>query len=90
MAEKEAPKIEFPCEDYPIKVLGDASDEMVSLVNEVMTREAPGYDASRNQVKGSRNGRFQSITVWVTATGEPQLKRIHESLSASPMIKMVM
>ncbi len=90
MTKKEAPKIEFPCADYPIKVMGDASDEMTALVMEVMSREAPGFDSKKTTVKGSSKGRFQSITVFITATGVPQLERIHQTLVASPLIKMVL
>lgn len=86
----EAPKIEFPCENYPIKVLGDAGPELHSLVIEVMERHAPGFDQARITINESSKGRFQSVTVWITATGEPQLRAIHEELRIHRMIKMVM
>lgn len=84
------PKIEFPCPDYPIKVLGDAGQELHQLVIEVMHRHAPGFDETQISIKDSRNGTYQSLTVWITATGESQLKRIHEELTASACTKMVM
>ena len=86
----DAPKIEFPCEDYPIKVLGDAGQEMHQLVIEVMERHAPGFDQTQIKVKDSRNGTYQSLTIWITATGEPQLKSIHQELIASSKIKLVL
>jgi putative lipoic acid-binding regulatory protein len=86
----EAPKIEFPCENYPIKVLGDAGPELHSLVIDVMERHAPGFDQARITVNQSSRGRFQSVTVWITATGEPQLRAIHEELRIHRSIKMVM
>lgn len=85
-----APKIEFPCEDYPIKVLGDAGERLYQLVIEVMERHAPGFDQTRVTVRDSRKARFQSVTVWITATGALQLQTIHEELRADPCIKMVM
>lgn len=85
-----APKIEFPCEDYPIKVLGDSGERLYQLVIEVMERNVPGFDQTRVTVKDSRKGRFQSVTVWITATGAPQLQTIHEELREDPCIKMVM
>lgn len=90
MSEQTPPKIEFPCPNYLIKVMGESGAVLMSLVNEVMEREAPGFDRALTTVKDSRNGRFQSVTVYITATGEPQLKRIHEALIASPLIKMVL
>lgn len=90
MSDPQAPKIEFPCKDYPIKVLGDAGGELQQLVIEVMERHAPGFDETRMTIRDSRNGRYQSFTVWITATGEPQLRAIHEDLRSSRLTKMVM
>ena len=86
----EAPKIEFPCEDYPIKVMGDASKEMHALVIEVMERHAPGFDQSTIAVRQSSKGRYQSLTVNITATGVEQLTALHEELKASDLIKIVL
>lgn len=90
MSDSNAPKIEFPCPDYPIKVMGDAGDELHSLVVEVMERHAPNFDQTRISVRDSSKGRFQSVTVWITATGVPQLEAIHEDLRTSPLTKMVL
>ncbi|MGH1372623.1 MAG: YbeD family protein [Cellvibrionaceae bacterium] len=87
---KDPPKIEFPCEDYPVKVMGDSGSEFYDFAVEVMQRHAAGLDLSRIAVKGSRNGRFQSITFMITATGVDQLQALHQELSASPMTKMVL
>lgn len=90
MSEQHPPKIEFPCEDYPIKVLGDAGNELRELVIEVMERHAPGFDQTQIRVKDSRNGTYQSLTVRITATGVQQLKTIHRELIASPLTKTVL
>ncbi|NIB41823.1 DUF493 domain-containing protein [Pseudomaricurvus alkylphenolicus] len=87
---QEPPKIEFPCEDYPIKVMGDSGSEFHQFVVQVMERHAPGLDTAKITVKDSRNGRFQSITFMITATGEDQLQALHQELIASPMTKMVL
>lgn len=90
MTEQQPPKIEFPCEDYFIKVLGDADAEMHSYVLEVIERHAPGFDQTRITIAESSKGRFQSLTVWITATGEPQLRAINDDLRINKKIKMVM
>ncbi len=90
MTDQTPPKIEFPCPNYLIKVMGESGAALMSLVNEVIEQEAPGFERVKTTVKDSRNGRFQSITVYITATGEPQLKRIHQALIASPLVKMVL
>jgi uncharacterized protein len=89
MADPKPPKIEFPCHDYPIKVLGDAGEELQQLVIEVMERHAPDFDQTCLKVRDSRNGRYQSFTVCITATGEDQLRAINDDLRASPLTKMV-
>lgn len=90
MTEQQPPKIEFPCENYPIKVLGDADHEMHSYVLEIMERHAPGFDQTRITIAESSQGRFQSLTVWITATGESQLRAINDDLRISKKIRMVM
>lgn len=90
MSEPQPPKIEFPCVDYPIKVLGDADSEMHSFVLEIIERHSPGFDQTRITVTESSGGRYQSLTVWITATGEPQLRAINDDLRISKKIKMVM
>ena len=89
MSDPEAPKIEFPCE-YPIKVMGYACREFHEHVLDVMSRHAPGYDQTAVTVRDSRNGRFQSITVTIIATGEPQLQAIFEDLKVSEHVQMVL
>ncbi|WP_049721161.1 YbeD family protein [Gilvimarinus polysaccharolyticus] len=86
---QEPPKIEFPCPDYPIKVLGDAGETLYSLVMTVMDEHAPGFDRERTTVRDSGKGRFQSVTVFITATGIEQLETIHQALRASPVTKVV-
>jgi len=89
MSEQQPPKIEFPCENYPIKVLGDAGSELYRLVIDVMTRHAPDFDETRITITESSKGRYQSVTVWITATGEPQLHAIHNDLRSNSVTKMV-
>lgn len=90
MSDASPPKIEFPCSDYPIKVIGDADAGLRAWVITVMERHAPGFDQTRITVRDSSNGRFESITVFITATGPDQLKIIFEDLKQSQAVKMVL
>jgi len=90
MSQPDAPKIEFPCEDYPIKVMGVSGDELMTLVLDVFNRYAPGFDPKSIKVKGSSKGKFESITVLITATGIEQLTALHEELKVNPLVKMVL
>ena len=87
---QEPPKIEFPCENYPIKVLGESHAELHSFVIEIMERHAPGFDQTRITINESSKGRFKSLTVWITATGVDQLTAINNDLRLNRLIKMVM
>lgn len=86
----QAPKIEFPCEGYPIKVIGEAGDGFAELVVEVICRHAPGLDRSTLTVRDSRNGRFLAVQVSITATGVDQLQAIHLDLRATGRVHMVL
>lgn len=89
MAEQKPPKIEFPC-DYPIKVMGEAHPEFHQHVLAVMDRHAAGFDRSKVNVRDSRKGRWQSITVVIQATGEDQLMAIFADLKTSRRVQMVL
>jgi putative lipoic acid-binding regulatory protein len=88
MTEQEPPRIEFPC-DYPIKVLGRAAPEFESLVLAVFERHAPGFQEETMVWKASSKGTFTSVTITITATGEPQLKALHEDLMGTGLVRMV-
>ena len=90
MTAQDPPKIEFPCEDYPIKVMGDANTEMHDFVLATTEIFAPGFDRTKVSVKKSGKGRFQSLTLYITATGVDQLQAYHSALVANPAIKMVL
>lgn len=86
----QAPKIEFPCERYPIKVIGDAGDGFSDLVIEIIQRHAPGFDTTTLVSRDSRNGRYLSVQVLITATSVEQLEAIHVDLRATGRVHMVL
>jgi len=88
--DKSPPKIEFPCPDYPIKVLGEASERYREIVLSVMEIHAPGFDIEKITMRDSRNGTFQSVTVFITATGIDQLQAIFDDLKKLPETRMVL
>lgn len=84
------PKIEFPCERYPIKVIGTVGEGFSDLVIEVIQRHAPDLDTSTLVMRDSRNGNFLSVQVLITATGVEQLQAIHVDLRATGRVHMVL
>ncbi len=89
MNEQEKPQIEFPCQ-YPIKVLGDSSPQLLAHILRVIDTHAPGYHSSDITSRESSKGKWQSITVIITATGKPQLDAIFADLKANSIVKMVL
>ncbi|EPC03510.1 hypothetical protein L861_18400 [Litchfieldella anticariensis FP35 = DSM 16096] len=85
----EAPKVEFPC-DYPLKIVGDAADDFRDVVVDIVETHAPGIDRNRVSVVDSRNGKFQSVRVTITATGHAQLEALFASLKATGRVHMVL
>lgn len=84
------PKISFPCPDYPIKVIGDASSDFAELVLEVIGHHVPDLDASTLTRRSSSNGRYYSVQVLITATGPLQLEAINSSLRATGRVHVVL
>ena len=85
---EETPRIEFPC-DYPIKVIGDVSGTSVAEIVAVVRRHAPEVTPDEVSTRQSRKGNFQSVRITIVATGEPQLRALHEELMALPSVRMV-
>lgn len=90
MSQPDAPKIEFPCEGYPVKIMGYAQPSFREHVLTMVERHAPGFDTEKMTIRDSRNGRFQSITVFITATGTEQLEALFVDLKRSDLVQMVL
>ncbi len=86
----EPPKIEFPCQDYPVKIMGDSGQDFFDFVLNVTEQFAPGFDKNKVTTKASSKGRFTSITVLITATGVEQLQAYHNALRENPATKIVL
>ncbi|MDF2181721.1 DUF493 family protein [Neptuniibacter sp. CAU 1671] len=86
---QDAPKIEFPCANYPIKVVGSNIGDLRSFVIETVQVHVADFDIETVTIQDSRNGRFRSVRFNITATGVDQLKALHEALIASDRVHMV-
>ena len=83
------PAIQFPCNDYPVKVMGRAEHGFCDLVLGIIRRHDPGHDGSA-EVRSSNRGTFVSVTVRITATGPEQLQALHLDLKATGRVTMVL
>ncbi len=88
--ETEAPKIEFPHPDYPIKVIGDNQTDFKGMVIEIVQVHAPDLDIEQVVVQESGKGNYSSVRLKITATSEQQLINLHQDLKATGRVKMVL
>lgn len=73
------PVLEFPT-DYPIKVIGRASDELRARVHAVVLRHAPALEAERISERLSDNGNFLSISYTLLAESREQIEALTAEL----------
>jgi putative lipoic acid-binding regulatory protein len=85
----EKPLLEFPC-DYPIKVIGRENSVFRETILEVVSRHDSGLDYSRVEERVSGKGNYLSVTIWITATGKPQLDAIFRDLKATGLVSVVL
>ncbi|AKF47972.1 hypothetical protein ALP73_00440 [Pseudomonas coronafaciens pv. garcae] len=82
-------KIEFPCNDYPIKVIGDTSVGFTAAVMEVLEKHAT-VDLKTLAERQSSNGKYTTVQLHIVATGEDQLRDINSALRATGFVHMVL
>lgn len=82
-------KIEFPCVDYPIKVIGDTGVGFTDAVIEILSKHAT-IDLSTLAERQSSNGKYTTVQLHIVATGEDQLRDINSALRATGIVHMVL
>ena len=78
MAEESA--LEFPCE-FPIKMMGRDTPEFRATARSLVEKHAGAVADDAIQATLSRNGRFVSVTVTITATSQQQLDAIYQDVT---------
>lgn len=81
--------IEYPC-DFPIKVMGVASDRFADIVCHVVRAHAPEFDPATMTQRGSTGGRYVSVTCTVRVSSRQQLDNLYRDLSTHPAVAMVL
>jgi putative lipoic acid-binding regulatory protein len=84
------PVIEFPCEDYPIKVIGSSSESLRKSVISIVRLHDEAFSEQTVEEHASSQGSYTSVRLSIRATGERQLKALHEDLMAHPLVKLVL
>jgi putative lipoic acid-binding regulatory protein len=73
--------LEFPC-DFPIKIMGQATDEFRSLALGIVTRHFGTLAPDRIEERASSNRRYLSLTCTVRAESKAQLDAVYRDLTS--------
>ena len=82
-------RIEFPC-DYLIRIIGEQGGDFRATVLDIVRDHAAIVREEAVSVRESREGAYCSVRVTIVATGEDQLKILHQALMAEPAVRMVL
>jgi putative lipoic acid-binding regulatory protein len=85
----EPTRIQFPC-DYPIRIIGEQRPGFEASVLAIVGAHARTVSEQPVSVRASRDGNYCSVRVTIVATGEDQLRRLHEALLAESGVRMVL
>ena len=79
--EREDTLFEFPC-DFPVKIMGLATDDFRSLVLGIVTRHFGTLEAGGIEERPSSNGKYLSLTCTVHAESKAQLDALYRELTS--------
>ena len=89
MSTPRQPLLQFPC-DFPLKVMGQASDDFAALVVEIVARHVPSLRDDAVQQRPSKQGTYVSLTVTVYVHSQQQLDNLYRELSGHARVLMVL
>ncbi len=75
---------------FPIKVMGAYVDGFLDAVVSVARQFDPGFDHSSVEQRPSSSGKYLGLTITITATSREQLDALYRTLSAHPLVKVVL
>ena len=81
--------IEYPSR-FPIKVMGAKQEGLVDAVVALARQFDPDFDAATVELRDSRAGNYQGVTITITATSREQLDELYRALTSHPLVKVVL
>lgn len=81
--------LDFPC-SFPIKMMGHDTPAFRQTVREIVEKHAGPIDDTAVQNSLSRNGRFVSVTITVSAQSQQQLDDIYREVSEHDDVLMAL
>ncbi len=88
-ASAEATGLEFPCR-YPVKVMAQAGAEARADVLATVARHADFSPDEDVRTRSSRNGRYEGLTITVSARSRGQLEQLYADLRELDAVKMML
>ena len=79
----------FPCE-FPMKILGRREGDFAQGVMSIVLKHAPDYQPASMEMRPSRQGKYLSLTVTITARSREQLDALYRELCDHPAVVMVL
>jgi putative lipoic acid-binding regulatory protein len=81
--------ITYPSQ-FPIKVMGIKTDDLVTAITHIAHSFDPNFDASTIELRPSKGGNYLGVTITITATSREQLDELYRTLSTHPLVKVVL
>lgn len=81
--------LEFPCE-FPIKVFGQSAPDFTDKILEIVQRHADSVIRESVQCRKSQGGKYDAVTITITATSKSQLDAIYQELTVCPDVIMAL
>lgn len=75
---------------FPIKVMGKTDPAFADTMLALVRKHAPDLAADAIETRGSREGRYVSLTFTINAQSREQLDALYRDLSEHPMVSMVL
>ena len=76
----------FPM-DYPIKLIGNAGEQLHNSVVEILVKHFPEFDGDSIKVQPSSSGKYHSLTAQLRFEELEQVHQLYADLAACPHIK---
>ncbi|TVQ28483.1 MAG: DUF493 domain-containing protein [Wenzhouxiangella sp.] len=89
MTEENTGGLEFPC-TYPVKAMVRTGPGVREQILETVGRHANLSESEDVRIRPSRTGRYESVTVTVTADSRDHLERIYTELRALDVVVMML
>ncbi len=83
------PLLDFPC-PFPVKAIGNHTEDFVSNVVAIIRRHAPEMPDAAVQSRHSAGGRYLAVTATIVATSQAQLDALYRELNQYDQVVMTL